>query len=538
MPSDFVDLVYLDPPFNSNRVYNVIYPDDLGQTTAFEDTWAWTPECDQYLADIETTTGELGELFPALVQGMGKTQLSAYLVNMAVRLIELRRVLKPTGSFYLHCDPTAGHYLKVVLDAIFGRENFRNEIIWRRTGSHNSLRTYGSIHDIVLFYSVSDDYTFNIHRRPYALEHVEKRYTADDTGRLKLITGGNILTGSGASKGDSGKPWRGFNPTVKNRHWAIPTAINDQLSPDEKVLGILERMEILYKRGLIEIKPEAAWPHPVKYLEEEDGQPYQDIWAYQPHTGGTLYGTNDGIDEDVMWLGPTSPERLGYSTQKPTGLLERIIRVSSNLGDLVLDPFCGCGTTIEAAENAGRNWTGIDITYASIAAIQERFRRKRIDTWDKIEIIGQPTTVAEVDNFLLNQASPLYARKEFEKFCVAMIGGMPNDKMGADGGIDGRIPLEDGKRAIVSVKSGDVGIAQLRELKGLLTKKQVAGVFVTRQPPTRPMVDFANQAGIVEIGKSEKGLFPPRTCPVLQIVTLGDILAGQPLNLPRPARKV
>lgn len=219
--------------------------------------------------------------------------------------------------------------------------------------------------------------------------------------------------------------------------------------------------------------------------------------------------------------------------------MDRIIKASSQVGDVVLDPFCGCGTAIEAAENGNRQWIGIDVTYAAISAIQERFRRNRIDVWRQVQIEGAPETVEQVDHTLLNQAHPLYARKEFEKFCVATIGGMPNDKMGADGGIDGRIPLEGGKRALVSVKSGEVGVAQLRELRGLLDKKHIAGVFVTRRPPTQPMLDFANQAGIAHLEDPKKqSLLPSRTCPVLQIVTLEDILAGKPLDLPRPARKV
>ena len=443
MPDEFVDLVYLDPPFNSNKAYNIIYPGDLGQVTAFEDTWYWTPECDKYLTDIQAQTNEIGQLLPALVSGMGKAQISAYLVNMTLRLIELQRVLKPTGSLYLHCDPTAGHYLKIVLDAIFGRGNFRNEIVWHYTGGGRSKTYFSRKHDTIF--------------------------------------------------------WYGKN--AKTAHFN------------------LDAMRVPYKETSGYAQSGITSASGKKYMPHPDGTPVDDVW-------------------DIPIINPLANERLGYPTQKPLPLLDRIIAASSNPGDMVLDPFCGCGTAIEAAEKGNRQWIGIDITYAAISAIQERFRRNRPDVWQYVQIEGTPETVEEIDTTLLNEASPLYARKEFEKFCVASIGGMPNNKMGADGGIDGRIPLEEGKRALVSVKSGHVSVTQLRELKGLLDEKNVVGVFITRQPPTRPMVEFANQAGIAEIERPEKGFLPSHTCPVLQIVTLEDILTGKPLDLPRPARKV
>lgn len=446
MPDDFVDLIYLDPPFNSNKTYNIIYPGDLGQVTAFEDTWYWTPECDVHVKEIEAQPGEIGQLLPALVKGMGKkVQMSAYLVNMSLRLIELQRVLKPTGSLYLHCDPTAGHYLKVVLDAIFGRGNFQNEIVWCYRQGGRSDKRFARKHDLIFWYSKGKEWTFN-------------------AGEIRVPyegTGGFQTSGKGVTRKDTGKT----------------------------------------------------------YLPNPDGKIPEDWW-------------------DIPALPPLSKERLGYPTQKPLDLLDRIVQASSNPGDIVLDPFCGCGTAIEAAEKGNRQWIGIDITYSAISAIQERFRRNRRDVWKEVEIKGAPETVEEIDTTLLNQSSPLYARKEFEKFCVASIGGMPNNKMGADGGVDGKIPLEEGKIALVSVKSGHVGVAQLRELKGVLDAKNVAGVFITRRPPTRPMIEFANQAGIVQIDRQVKGLLPPHSCPVLQVVTLEDILAGKHIRLPMVSRKI
>ena len=446
MPDEFVDLIYLDPPFNSNRAYNIIYPGDLGQVTAFEDTWYWTPECDMLLESIQRGH-PAGRVLGSLVEGMGKIQLNAYLVSMTARLIEMQRILKPTGSLYLHCDPTASHYLKIVLDAVFGHKNFKNELVWQYSTFHSSKRAYKKNYDQILFYTKGKNYYFDweVIAEPYDPLTVKRFDKEDEDGRYKIVKGKKFHMGKG---------------TPPNASFFMPQ------------------------------------------------------------------------------LQLNSQEHLGYPTQKPLALLDRIIAASSNPGDIVLDPFCGCGTAIEAAENGNRQWIGIDITYAAISAIQERFRRNRRDIWEDVQIEGKPETVEEIDTTLLNQASPLYARKEFEKFCVASIGGMPNNKMGADGGIDGRIPLEEGKQALVSVKSGQVSVAQLRELKGLLTDKHIAGVFITRQPPTRPMVEFANTAGIAEIERPIKGFLPARTCPVLQIMTLEDILTGKPVDLPRPARKV
>ena len=530
IPSASVDLIYLDPPFNSERAYNIIYPDDLGQMTAFEDTWIWTPECDVHLEEMLSTGHEAGRLVNALVEGIQKTQLSAYLVNMAVRLVEMHRILKSTGSLYIHCDPTASHYLKIVLDGIFGRKNFRNEIIWRRTAAHNKVNRWGPIHDVLLFYTSSDNYTWNNPSQPYMLGHVKKHFTEDEHG-FKTAYYGNVLTGSGTRNGLSGKPWRGIDPTAKGRHWAIPSKLWEDSGLDKTGLNQHEQLDMLYEAGFIQIKEGAAWPMYERRIRQGEGPATGDIWAYQPYTGGTVYGNNKEIDADVSWIKRGSKERL-YPTQKPLGLLTRILSASSNVDDVVLDPFCGCGTTIIAAENARRQWIGIDITYAAIAAIQERFKRGRVDVWDKIQIEGQPQTAEEVDEKLLNETSPLYVRKEFEKFCVTVVGGVPNDTMGADGGIDGRIALARGKQAIISVKSGKPTVEQIRSLKGLLDQKQVAGVFITRRPPTRPMRDFANQAGVVKLPASQRSLFTSDPFPVLQILMLEEILAGERPKLP------
>lgn len=429
MASESVDLVYLDPPFNSNRAFNIIHPGDLGQVTAFDDTWYWDVHCDSHLQQLAQRHPVVHRLLQALVEAMGKVQMCAYLVNMGVRLVELHRILKPTGSLYLHCDDSAGHYLKVMLDAVFGPKQFRNDIAWRRATAHNDPARYGRILDRLLFYGKSDAMYWN--------------------GR-----------GSAVPKGET-EPAK-----------ACPAA-DEGTSPQSLILSPM---------------------------------------------GFTNFSTHQ-------------VEYLGYPTQKPVALLDRLIRASCPPGGLVLDPFCGCGTTVAAAEILQRRWIGIDITYSAIAAIKERFRRRReLYLWGEIEIVGEPKTVDDVEDRLLATGSEAAARKEFEKFCVATIGGLPNNKLGADGGIDGRIPLEGGLTAICSVKSGRVSVTDLRELNGLLNDRQVAGVLITRRPPTRPMRELARQSG--QVAPEREGLFRPDPFPQLQVLTLEEILTGQLPRLP------
>ena len=440
MEGDSVDLVYLDPPFNSNRAYNIIYGDDI-QVTAFEDTWYWSPQCNQYLEEMrkgDKTSVQTYRVLEALVSTMGEIQICAYLVNMGIRLVEMRRVLKDTGSIYLHCDPTASHYLKILMDCIFGRDNFRNEIVWGYEKPRSASKVWRRNHDIILFYTKSNEWTFNPQRVP----------TLD--GRFEMR-----------------KPFK---------------------------------------------RPDGSVWHP-----KEAGKLAGSWWYDIPSFATRM----------------TAKERMGYPTQKPTALLERIVQASSNECDIIFDPFCGCGTTIAAAEKHKRQWIGIDITYSAVAAISKRFEQEKLDIWDDIEIIGKPKTIADVDEKLLNKDSPLYTRKEFEKFCVTTINGLPNDKMGADGGIDGVIQLKEGKQAIISVKSGEVSVKYVRELKGILKNKRPIGIFITRENPTRDMAAFAKEAGIYKGDDDLLDRDDSRTIPILQIFTLKDILEGKRPILPQ-----
>jgi DNA modification methylase len=528
-----VDLIYLDPPFNSNATYNVLFSEKDGtraaaQLQAFKDTWKWE-EAAATFEDLKLLQGPLGDAMRAFGQLLPHGGLLAYLVMMGPRLAELHRVLKPTGSIYLHCDPTASHYLKVLMDAIFGPQNFRNEIVWRRTGTHNATRAFGPIHDTILFYSKTNAYVFNIVRRPYMKQHVARRYKEDSDGRLVFSSGGNVLTGAGASDGDSGQTWRGINPKSKNRHWAVPRFYDSLMSEEYRSLSPTKKLEALYQAGLIKIEPGAAWPTMVRYLDERDGMPVPDIWAYQPYTEGTVYGTDEGIDADVAWMGPTDPERLGYPTQKSEGLLARILSASSNPGDLVLDPFCGCGTAIAAAQRLGRRWIGIDITQAAIVTIKKRLADAFQDS-ATYQVIGEPTTVPD--------AAALAAQDpyQFQWWSLGLVGARPaRQKKGADKGIDGRLPYRDNpgepeKQVILSVKAGHTGVAHVHELRGVIDREQAdIGVLLTMQEPTAPMRTEAASAGVVTS--------PWGKHPRIQILTIADLLAGKKIDMP-PLRQV
>ncbi|MBI4336600.1 MAG: site-specific DNA-methyltransferase, partial [Chloroflexi bacterium] len=343
-PDGSVDLIYLDPPFSSNRSYNVLFKESTGaasdaQLEAFEDTWHWGEAAE--LAYHEAVTGQhqqVGRMLRAMVEGLGRNDVTAYLAMMAVRLVELHRVLKETGSLYLHCDPTASHYLKVLLDAVFGPTNFRNEIMWKRSYSHGSAKRYGPLHDTILFFSKSDVYSWTDPRAEQDPEYVAKHFGAVDPEsgrRFEPIT----LTGAGVRHGESGKPWRGIDPTAVGRHWALPGAIIDKL--DIRGATMQEKLDALDALGMIYWPEKQGGTPRLKHYADELGRvALQDVWT------------------DIRPISAQAKERLGYATQKPLALLERIISASSSPGEVVLDPLCGCGTAVHAAHKLGRRWVG------------------------------------------------------------------------------------------------------------------------------------------------------------------------------------
>ena len=356
MNSDSVDLIYLDPPFNSNATYSAPIGSEAAGA-AFKDTWT--------LDDVDAEwQGQIADEHPGLykvIDAAGASHskgMQAYLIMMAIRLIEMQRVLRPAGSIYLHCDPTASHYLKALMDAVFGRECYRNEITWKRTSSHNSAKRWGPVHDTLLFYA-ADGYTWNREVQPLDRDYVDKFYRfSDDKGRYRL----GDLTGSGTRSGDSGMPWRGVDPSSKSRHWAIPA---DRALPDwfDRPVGYADmtsrqRLDVLDSQGLVYWPPRGSVPSFKRYLLESSGAPITDFIA------------------DITPLGSAAKERCGYPTQKPLALLERIIKASSNEGDIVLDPFCGCATTLVAAEKLSRNWCGADLSDLAVKLVKQRIRRE------------------------------------------------------------------------------------------------------------------------------------------------------------------
>jgi len=494
--SESVDLIYLDPPFNSNRSYNVLFGSARGeeaqaQIEAFDDTWTWTPEADALY--LELIRGGAPSVVADAIQSMhgllGENAVLAYLVMMAARLVELHRVLKPTGSMYLHCAPTASHYLKLLMDAVFGPKNFRNEIIWERTNAHNmKARMWPRTHDTLLLYTKSDDFRFDQQFKPYGPEQM-KRFKPDDQGRLYKAENLTFSTANPSRQFD----WRGTRPPP-NRSWGMS----------------LEELEGLYARGRILLK--------------KDGTPRMDGWKiYLDETQGKPVGT---VWTDIERISNTSAERLGYPTQKPLALLNRIIESSSEPGDLILDPFCGCGTTVDAAQALGRRWIGIDVTYIAIDLI----RRRLEDAYSgeaQFVIDGIPRDVPGAE--ALFRKSPF----DFERWAVSLVYGQPNERQVGDRGIDGviRFPLDRRGafgRVLVSVKGGrQVNPAFVRDLLGTINAEGAAmGVLVTLVDPTRGMVDAANRSG------SYVWLVDGRSYPKIQLVTVQQLLDGYRLAMP------
>ena len=505
-----VDLVYLDPPFNSRQDYNVLFAEKDGsqsssQIHAFEDTWEWNIDSKRALEQVIEQGGRVADALRAFESYLHGSDMMAYLAMMAPRLVELRRVLKETGSIYLHCDPAAGHYLKILMDAVFGPLFFKNEVIWKRTSAHNSAKRWGPVHDLILFYSKSESSTWNRVYQGYTPEYLERFYRHEDEGgRYRL----GDLTGAGKRNGESGLPWRGVDPTKAGRHWAVPRPRQAGLSWDE--LSVHQRLDQLDLAGLIVWPVKGSVPQFKRYHDVDRGVVVQDVIT------------------DIDPLSPHAKERLGYPTQKPEALLERILKASSNEGDIILDPFCGCGTTVQVAQRLDRRWIGIDITHLAIGLIKKRlsdaFGPQIKATY---EVIGEPTDY--------EGAAALAAENKFQfqawalGLCDARVA--ESSKKGADRGIDGKLYFHDddsgkSKQIIFSVKGGGVSVPQIRDLRGVIEREKAEiGVFITFDPPTKPMLKEAAEAGFYK-SDTHNTLTYPR----LQILTIQQILDGaQPL---------
>jgi site-specific DNA-methyltransferase (adenine-specific) len=508
-----IDLIYLDPPFNSKASYNVLFKTQKGiqsdaQISAFEDTWVWSIQSERYLNDLLRQKGELADLLHLLVRTLGQNSLSAYLVMMAIRLTELHRVLKPTGSFYLHCDPTASHYLKMILDIIFSATNFNNEIVWKRTAAKGlAKRRLPKNHDIILFYTKSDRFTWNIDHTfiPYDSQDlpkkIEEKYChIDPSGRRYRLD--NLI-----------------NPNP-NR----PNLTYEFLGVTKVWRWTKQRMIRAYEDGLILQSAPGKVPQLKRYLDEQRGRNINSVW------------------DDIAPINSQAKERLGYPTQKPQALLERIISISSNPGDIVLDPFCGCGTAVHAAETLDRQWIGIDITHLAISLIEKRLRDAfpdreirdeegiKIATGIRFDVEGTPKT--------LEGARDLFERDpyQFEWWACSLVNAQPykDKKKGADTGVDGLIYFCDFdpgsqqrdptviRQIVVSVKGGkNVNVSMIRDLRGTMGARDAdIGLFVTMTPPTRAMVSEAAKAGFYRAGNGQEYAR-------IQILTVEDLLENR-----------
>ena len=537
IPDESVDLIYLDPPFNSNATYNVLFRERSGeesaaQITAFDDTWRWSIESERAYQDVITQqAGKIGDLLTAMRAFLGQNDMMAYLTMMAQRMVELHRVLKLAGSIYLHCDPTASHYLKLLLDAVFGAANFRNEIVWRRTNAHNNSRVYGRIHDTVFFYSKGNKYYFNPQVRPYSKGYIDNMFRfEDDIGIYRHAD----ATASGVRTGGSGQPWQGYNPTNAGRHWAIPAYLREELEERGESLTDLITQEVLdlaLKHNLIHLpQKEGGQPAIKRYLSRRYGTRLQDIWAYQPYTENMLWDTDEAIDEDVKWTQRSKTRR--YPTEKPEGLLSRVIRTSCPPDGVVMDPFCGCGTAVATAERLNRRWIGIDITHLAITLIRHRLHDAFGEDLRPYEVIGEPKDLHGAESLALHD------RYQFEWWALGLVDARParDRKKGADAGIDGYINFFDDnsgkpKRIVVQVKSGGVQRSQVATLKSDMERENAdLALFVTLKPPTRPMQQEALQAGFYA-----PEAFPDHQFPKVQILTIEDLLAGIQPQYPRYA---
>jgi site-specific DNA-methyltransferase (adenine-specific) len=489
-----VDLIYLDPPFNSQASYNVLFKSTAGEDSqaqihAFEDTWHWGPEAEQAFDEVlHSWSTDAAELLRALRTFLKENDMMAYLSMMAVRLLELHRALKPTGSIYLHCDPTASHYLKLLLDAVFGPENFRSEITWKRTNAHSDSKSWSNVADTLLYYvrDVTSGFTWNPIYQKHSDEHVASKYRhQDETGRLYMLD--NMRSPN--PRPNLTYEWKGHEPHPNG--WAYSR----------------ETMERLDKEGRIWYPSDKSKrPRLKRFLDEMKGTLLTNIWV------------------DIPPINSQAQERLGYPTQKPLALLERILTASSNKGDVILDPFCGCGTAIHAAEKLKREWIGIDITHLAISLIEKRLN----DAFPGIryEVHGTPKdldgarALAEQDKY------------QFQWWAVSLVNAVPfgGKRKGADSGIDGLIYFKpEGKtteKAIVSVKGGDnVNVAMVRDLAHVVDREKAKiGVFITLAESTGPMRTEAVKAGFYET--------PYGKYPKIQIFTIADLFDGKQPNIP------
>lgn len=491
IPDESVDLVYLDPPFNSARDYNVLFKqakkdENQAQITAFTDTWQWSKKHYEEFFD-DHRNARLFDLMEALYKILGQSEMMAYLVMMAPRLLELHRVLKPTGSLYLHCDPTASHYLRLILDQVFGLTNFVNEITWQRsTAKAHAFTRFPSAHDVMLFYGKSAERTWHTNCVPHREEYLASHYSnvEPETGRRYTL-------------GDCMNP----NPNRPNLTYEWNGQVRVWRWTREKMAAFHEAGRLVYTKS--------GTPRFKRYLDEMPGTPLTSVWT------------------DIPPINSQAAERMGYPTQKPLALLERIINASSNPGDVVLDPFCGCGTAVVGAEKLGRHWIGIDVTYIALDLMISRlagdFELKRNVDYD---VKGDPKDAYTASK--LFEQSP----KQFEIWAVGLVGGVPQPDKSGDKGIDGKVYFQDLEGslqcAVCQVKGGHLTPSLIRDFAHVIEREKAAmGYFICLETPTKGMCNEAEEIGFFD---SPSG----RKIPKLQIRTIKELIEkGNDFDFPK-----
>ncbi|MDP9112069.1 MAG: restriction endonuclease [Acidobacteriota bacterium] len=497
--SESVDLIYLDPPFNSQANYNVLFKSPAGekshaQIEAFGDTWHWGDEAERAFDDVMNSRNtDAVELLRAFRSFLRENDMMAYLAMMAPRLIELHRVLKPNGSLYLHCDPTASHYLKLLMDAIFGVRNFRNEIVWKRTTTHSDSKTWSRVSDTILFYTKGPTFIWNTPRSLHSEQYVADKYHNDDgDGRKYQLD--NMTSPN--PRPNMMYEWRGFPFPAKGWRYSMDTM--SKLDAEGRVWYPKR------KDGALDTTKR---PRLKRYLDEMEG-------------GGVM----GSVWTDIPPINSQAQERLGYPTQKPQALLERVIAASSNEGDVILDPFCGCGTAVHAAHKLKREWIGIDVTHLAISLIEKRLN----DAFPGIryEVHGTPKDIEGA------RALAAQDKYQFQWWAVSLVNAVPfgGKKKGADSGIDGLIyfkpDMRSTEKAIVSVKGGEnIGVTMIRDLGHVVDREKAKiGLFITLAEPTGPMRTEAVKAGFYE---TVHGKFPK-----LQILTIAELFDGKLPKVP------
>ncbi len=470
------------------------------QAEAFRDTWGWGDSAAIAYDEVDRSQTNAAILLRSLRSWLGQNAMMAYLAMMTVRLLELKRVLRPNGSIYLHCDPNASHYLKLIMDGIFGPQNFRSEIIWKRATAHSDATTkFATVNDSILFYSASPDSAFHVVREPLSEEYVKKFYKHIDSGGRRFQLD-NIAApeggGMSAINKQTGKPngwyaWKGYEPPT--RGWRYSPETMARLDSEGRLFYPEDRNQ------RIRLK---------RYLDENKGQVVSNLWT------------------DIGALNAGAREALGYPTQKPVSLLRRILKASSVEGSTVLDPFCGCGTTIEAAEELKRQWVGIDVTHYAVTLIETRL--KKLGVGSQYEVAGRPTDFAGAVELARRD------KYQFQWWAAWLLGCQSyQSKKGGDRGIDGNIYFANGPyghgRIIVSVKGGEhLNPSMVRDLSGVVQREPDAnmGILITLNEPSKGMISDAAAYGFAE--KSAHGWLPR-----IQIVTVADLLDGRLPKMPR-----